>query len=317
MLNWSHTELQQWITNGCDPEIAKNVINLHISNNGITELPKEIGSLTLLQYFNCSHNQITELPKEIGLLTLLQQFNCSENEITELPLEIMNCTQLVDFKYNNNEIEYIPPQLTRFLNRGKSVQKIYNDAQSVHNHNIQEGIRNSIHYVMSKKPSIINLRELILNNMFLDETCKSLLFEYMDDASIHSVLNITFEELLLSVYDFILKNEHKDELFKILSNEIKDGICKCFTGRISRLINTLNGFDENIKINIADNEQIGNIIILIRNKLEQNNEYTDESFKLLIKKEEKSVSKTKIFSSRQDMMVLIVSIYSQYIYTYI
>ena len=37
-------------------------------------------------------------------------------------------------------------------------------------------------------------------------------------------------------------------MIKILSNEIKDGICKCFAGRISRLINTSNEFDENIGI---------------------------------------------------------------------
>ncbi len=138
---------------------------------------------------------------------------------------------------------------------------------------------------MTKKPITVNLRDSIVNNSFLEDTIKSLLFEYMDDKSIHSVLNITFEELLLSVYDFIINSNHKEELFKILSKEMQDGMCKCFTGRISRLINTLNGFDENIKINISDNEQIGNIIILIRNKLEQNNEYTEEKFKELVKKE--------------------------------
>ena len=41
-------------------------------------------------------------------------------------------------------------------------------------------------------------------------------------------------------------------------------LCKCFTGRLSRLINVLNGFYDDIIINIGTNEQIGNIIILIR-----------------------------------------------------
>ncbi len=99
----------------------------------------------------------------------------------------------------------------------------------------------------------------------------------MQDYEVHSLLSITFEELLISVYDFIQKHEHKEEIFAILNKEMSDSLCKCFTGRLSRLINTLNGFDENIIINISDNEQIGNICILIKERLGEN--YTEEIFK--------------------------------------
>jgi len=88
----------------------------------------------------------------------------------------------------------------------------------------------------------------------------------MSLKDIHSLLNITFEELILNTYSIILSHFEKDEIFIILDNEIKDLNCKCFTGRISRLVNCLNGFDENIKINISDNEQIANIILLIKDK---------------------------------------------------
>ena len=54
---------------------------------------------------------------------------------------------------------------------------------------------------------------------------------------------------------------------------MSDSLCKCFTGRISRLINALNGFDDNIVINISENEQIGNICIILREK------YDGEEFK--------------------------------------
>ena len=50
-----------------------------------------------------------------------------------------------------------------------------------------------------------------------------------------------------------------------MDSELKDSNCKRFTGRLSRLVNCLNGFDENI----SDNEQISNIILLIKDK------YTD------------------------------------------
>ena len=35
-----------------------------------------------------------------------------------------------------------------------------------------------------------------------------------------------------------------------------DSECKCFTGRITRLINCQNGFSDLVKINISDNQQI-------------------------------------------------------------
>ena len=64
-----------------------------------------------------------------------------------------------------------------------------------------------------------------------------------------------------------------------------DSECKCFTGRISRLVNCLNGFTDLVKITISDNQQIGNIIILIKEKLESENNYSIEKHKELVIKE--------------------------------
>jgi len=127
------------------------------------------------------------------------------------------------------------------------------------------------------------LRELIISNSYLDERVKRLLFEYMDNKEVHTILNITFEELLLYVYDFIEKNENKKELFKIMNEEMTEANCKCFTGRITRLINVLNGYDEHIEIHIADNEQIGNVISVIRKTLGE--DYNEDEFKRRIREE--------------------------------
>jgi hypothetical protein len=255
------------------------------SYNKITKIPKEIGQLINLNEFECNNNKIKEVPKEIGQLHNLDILNFSNNQITEIPIEIINCENLKDFNYSNNEIEYILPQLRQWLNRFD--QQIYNDAQSVHNHNIQLCISNSINYVMKLKPNldIESLKIHILNNNLLEEQTKQLLFEYCEDITVHSVLNITFVELLISVYDFILNHKDKNNIFAILNKEITDSLCKCFSGRISRLINTLNGFDENIIINISDAEQIGNIFIMIRQKLELEGKYSDDLFKEIATKE--------------------------------
>ena len=64
---------------------------------------------------------------------------------------------------------------------------------------------------------------------------------------------------------------------------MKDAECKCFTGRMNRVINCLNGFSNYVEINIQDSEQIGNIIYLIKERL--GSEYTVEKHKEGVMKE--------------------------------
>ena len=67
--------------------------------------------------------------------------------------------------------------------------------------------------------------------------------------------------------------------------EMTDSVCKCFTGRMSRLINCLNGFDDLVSIRISDTEQIGQVIGQIKERLETANEYTVEKHRELATKE--------------------------------
>jgi hypothetical protein len=100
-----------------------------------------------------------------------------------------------------------------------------------------------------------------------------LLLEYTQDDSVHSVLNITFEEALLHVLEYInleLK-DNRNDILNILETEILDSECKCFTGRISRLINCLNGYTQLVKVEIPDNMAISNIIIMVKNSYKGDN----------------------------------------------
>ena len=64
-----------------------------------------------------------------------------------------------------------------------------------------------------------------------------------------------------------------------------DSVCKCFTGRMSRLINCLNGFDPLVNIQIAGNEQIGQVIHAVRVNLERENKYKLELHKELVREQ--------------------------------
>jgi len=47
---------------------------------------------------------------------------------------------------------------------------------------------------------------------------------------------------------------------------MQESECKCFTGRISRLVICLSGYSDKVEIKISENEEISNIINIIMNK---------------------------------------------------
>ena len=103
----------------------------------------------------------------------------------------------------------------------------------------------------------------ILGDLILTSHTKESLVEYNTCNDVHSTLNVTFAEVLQSVWYVIQNHADSDEIKRILNTEMSDSICKCFTGRLSRLINTLNGFDDRVCIMISNNDAIGNIIVMI------------------------------------------------------
>ena len=56
---------------------------------------------------------------------------------------------------------------------------------------------------------------------------------------------------------------------KILNENIKEKLCgKCFTYRLIKIISVLNGFYDDIPINVEPNEEISKIILKLKKKYE-------------------------------------------------
>ena len=241
-----------------------------VKTNKLSSLPVEFGNLVSLQVAHLEHNNLTSIPAEVGQLTSLEFLDIAYNNITFLPSTLVNCRRLDMLKYQNNPIEYVPPNVRRFIERQNHAQGIYTDHQSVHNSGIQTSIKDSIMRLLSVKPTydFEGVTALVLSDQTLTLFAKESLVEYCKDESVHTVLNLTFSDLLTAVWNRIVANENAVEIKTILNTEMMDAECKCFTGRISRLVNCLNGFDSSITITINDNEQLGNIILLVKEKLE-------------------------------------------------
>jgi len=268
------------------PNTLPNSLQIfHCYSNKITQIPNTLPNS--LQIFWCCNNQITQIPDTLP--NSLQIFYCFGNEITQIPISIIQLRNLQEFNCEYNAFEYIPPVVVRFLNDTHNITTInvYNNTESVHNHNIQESIRKSIYNILQDKYNDnyqLTINQ-ILDDTTLDETSKSALVKYSNTTDTHSVLNITFKDLLIPIWQRIQKHENSIEIKKILNVEIKDGLCMCFTGRISRLVNCLNGFYSDVVINIGTNEQIGNIVIMVGNKLKTDGNYTDELHRQLVRKQ--------------------------------
>ena len=166
--------------------------------------------------------------------------------------------------------------------------KVYNDSQNVHGSGIQSSIKDSINRLtMRKDIKAFNqdeLSKIILENESVK--CKEHLFEYITDTSIHTTMLLNFSEILWFVLWTIkldFNYDEQQEIYQVLNTEIKDSECKCFTGRISRLVNCLNGFSSLVSIQINNSEQIANIIQITKEKLGLN--YNLNDHKELVKKE--------------------------------
>ena len=260
---------------------------LQLSGNLINEIPIEIGNLIGLKNLYIGHNRIVNIPNEMQNLINLEELYFNYNNLTEFPIFIINFRRLREIKFTNNNFAYIPPQFYRLVESNKN---LYNDDQNIHDSNIQKSVKDSIIAITKQKIDIDEdkIMNSIFNDPILTTKTKQLLVEFSDCVDYHSVLLITFKELLMYVWSLIETNQYKDNIKEVLNTEILDSECRCFTGRLTRLLNCLNDFSDLVEIKISDNQQIGIIILNIKVDLEIKKEYTVETHKKLVVEELKS-----------------------------
>jgi hypothetical protein len=73
---------------------------------------------------------------------------------------------------------------------------------------------------------------------------------------IHSLHQITFAQLFEKVVRIIIHHEHKEGLIERLREELTEAMGLCFTGRMNRLVNSLSGIVEGVKVSFSIEEQI-------------------------------------------------------------
>ncbi len=279
------------------------------SYNNLTSLPENM-NFPDLEHFNCSYNNLTSLPDNMKFYNL-KNFYFWHNKLTSLPLSLMRCKKLTyisNSDYSNDKTYYglrinknnikLSPQIERFLrnvenkfyiNHQINIRNnlsVYDDMQNVHNNSIQTSFKDSINNMTIRtdipKYNIDDLIKMINSDDNLSSKTKEKLVEYCYDENIHSTLLLTFAEVLWSVLQTIqhdFDEEKQKEIKAILNQEMDDAEGKCFTGRLNRIVNCLNGFSSLVNVVIKGSDQINNVIFVIKNRLEKEKNYDIELHK--------------------------------------
>jgi len=274
------------ITEFC-PKIGsyKALLKLDLSVNKLKNICKNIEGLQNLIDLWVFENQLKELPLEIGSLHNLQNLIIADNRISKIPIEITLLRNLTSFDYSRNPIKNISPVIRRFidsLEHRHRLADIYG-AESVHNTTLQKSVNDSINRIIEEELPIQDLENYIKNNKILTLETKQDLLRYCESTSEHTIHGVTFRDLLSPILTIIQRHKESDELLKRMNEEMKDSRAICFTGRLTRLLNVLSGYDDRVNLEISNSDQIAAIILMT--KLSLGSKYNVDAHKKLVSSE--------------------------------
>jgi len=147
---------------------------------------------------------------------------------------------------------------------------IYTDKQNVHNPAVQSGARDAINklktmvdplYILPRSKLVQDVRNKLYTKSYLCSCCCSsqdgaCIADWCKDETTLYAGTITYPQLLGLVWAVIEHGQHKISLRMRLKEELEDGIGMCFTGRATRLLNSLQGIIEGIHIGVSEREAL-------------------------------------------------------------
>lgn len=271
--------------------IAHNFINdlpfappsletLIVSDNAISYLPLLPDNLKTLKASKCKLTNLPPFPRS------LEYISVRNNNIQVIEDDLMNCRDLRDLKYEGNPNIRLSERLLEHIDNHFAAMReevvdidarnnyelpdtrtIYNDGQNVHNSKITKQIIEFIDY-MKKTPIQIKEKGGIMAEVRTKLKNYNILQYICNTNSVHSILKLSFSDLFYIYYNHIYDKKYKDEALKILDEDLMEMRYICFTGRVSRLVNTLSGLDDGINVGISETEQIQAKFLQVKKLLE-------------------------------------------------
>ena len=178
---------------------------------------------------------------------------------------------VIPYNIQHHQVPNRPEQMIRARTTAEQ-------AQNVHNSDIQDSFSKSVGNIMTNPaPRIPDYLNKIWWYYLFDglNIPANLLFIGLvkSNCSINSVVSrngVTYAEILERIWAISESHEHGKEIRNVLREEITAGAQVCFTGKVTRLVNTLTGFIPDVQVGYSENEQINNAVIATMRKCEQN-----------------------------------------------
>ena len=127
---WQELDLSQQGLTELPPELGQlhTLRTLYLYNNQLRYLPPGIGQLSALQELVIGTNQLRWLPSEIAQLTVLRGLYASDNQLCRFPPEISQLNALHSLSLSNNPLTYLLPEIAQLSN----LRELYLDNTQLH-----------------------------------------------------------------------------------------------------------------------------------------------------------------------------------------
>lgn len=139
-------------------------------------------------------------------------------------------------------LNYVENKFNKFIfidNLEINKNHIYNDTQNVHDF-VSPAVK------IAKK--IIQEHPSQYKRLF-----EHVFFDTIENITIEN-FGIQGTDLFASIYSFIINHKYKNEMLKRLFEEINESVGTCSSGHITRMINSLKGFESEYDVNIDEYE---------------------------------------------------------------
>lgn len=204
-------------------------------------------NMPCIQYFLQSDNRFQS---KIELETRMERYlnglfpNLEINQIINL-IDVIKCSNPRFFAIRTRCYDVV----NRVCDRAAKFKDVYSDGQNVHNHGIQEVVRDIKKEIPTD--SVINLE------LYIAEIQKEICITPARERALERIetdaSSLNLQNVLCYVWSIIRQSDHKVELIKRLEQELDETSNKCVTGYVTRLLNVLSGFHgSGITISIAD-----------------------------------------------------------------
>ncbi len=184
----------------------------------------------------------------------------------------------IDYDILRQPIQPFDRMLTQRNQRQRPAKKTTGEqGQNVHNSSIQDSFSQCVNILMkSNEPKNENyMRRVylyyILDGINITENLRfinHLRYMCLVETAIVSRCGVTYGEIFERIWAITSTHPHRREMRKILREDVWGARNVCFTGKVTKLVNSMSGFIEGISIGYSNNEQINNRVIMIMREYE-------------------------------------------------